>query len=1200
MEKEKEVLLEIKEWYDKRLLSAMVGAGFSKNVSDSFLSWGELLHDMIGELYSIDIKRNYEIFLHQNMKKGNSHKLEREVRDEYIKEISQNEDYLEIVSNYIKKKGFRESVEVYIEDKIPSATLEKNTIVLRIGDKIVDKVPERNFSAHKELLKAEKLQNLYTTNYENLLEFTADLLKKESVPELPEVVKNGRDLSNRLRSRNIIKIHGSLRENPDSFMDFDGDNKLCYIIAKEDYDTYKEKHEAFTSLMRIAMLQGKFLLLGFSGSDANYKGWVSWMSDILEQKNDDIKIYIIDVSGKEPSSDLQLYYKNHHTKLVNLFTKDNLKILNYSEKEISLLLDKIQKKEIKSEDKRIVLTSFLEYLREETRTIVEQSQKPGGNYDRDNNEAKNNEEKSQELDGNYDTATKSINKETSEIGGKATLSEVLPNAYAYRKLWHEAYRQTSNKEDASETLKKIVDAKAANKFPKLIYNQDSVIDNITRKTTISKTDANILALAIEECGLNPHYYSEVIRDREELEKIPLWSLLKNKEDTFNGADTEIEEKDDNDIYENIQRHLFHLDFKKANCKVKLWRPNGIFIIAKAMRIATIKDQRDNALKLLAHYIKEEDIPTFQLYAMQIANYISNMWPVPYNTNEFYQYGIDGIGDNLDYMVQELRGKIEAPKTRGWIGSTMNFGGSHPEYEKSLRILRYISDTGLYLNFSFTYFFDKASWYQVFKNLYKEFPYPCFFYSIQYNDNSLLTRIGQDFAYSQKLSEFNTNILVRAIKAYGDINTPEIFFSGILNVTGPIYIAVDENIWFDVFNRNIFKKLISNFDRYDQSDPLIKNIGFALVSLKNQHNIEYILKELLIHYCENHVLADSFIIEHLHIKYIKKNISHSALTLLDSIIHQYPKIDVAPLIYYMETTGIITKELKDTFIRLFIESKKDDLRKEQKSSVYLCLLTKDNPTALNKAKELLLENDVWHCGALANQKGWTIPNYIRFNKLSNKIEWTDDEFNHISNNLRTNINKYKPTHLNLHNESFMRKVQVEYLSDVVKFIDGLNAKRKSTLKDIRERVEDLLKERISYKTLIEGMLSKQSADADYAMDNVTQGIIAQGLCQYLDEFNFILDRAIMGDSQIINVILKTIRIVVERKPEDIKKYNFCSKLYTILSIYKDNWNTYQEFKPVWSFNHLNVIAEFLKKNGFDNNESIKYWLTDSFVMKFVRL
>lgn len=44
--------------------------------------------------------------------------------------------------------------------------------------------------------------------------------------------------------------------------------------------------------MRIAMLQGVFCLVGFSGTDPNYLAWVRWMSDILDVEDDDKNLSI--------------------------------------------------------------------------------------------------------------------------------------------------------------------------------------------------------------------------------------------------------------------------------------------------------------------------------------------------------------------------------------------------------------------------------------------------------------------------------------------------------------------------------------------------------------------------------------------------------------------------------------------------------------------------------------------------------------------------------------------------------------------------------------------------------------------------------------------------------------------------------------------------------------------------------------------
>ncbi len=1182
MEKvEKEILMELKECYENELVSALVGAGFSKNVSNLFLSWGELLHDMVEELFEIDITKHYDNYCHQFHCDSLDKDIEKRVRDEYISKICKHEDFLALTSQYIQKRGFRESIEAYIESRIPYATFnEKGKIVLKIGDENKEEVPEPNFSAHKELLSLSKLQNIYTTNYENLIEFTIEIMGSK-VENAPNIVKSGRDLSDNIRNRNIIKIHGNLRTNQEEKINFDGDNKLQYIISKEDYETYKEKHEAFSSLMRIAMLQGKFMLLGFSGTDANYKGWVTWMSDVLEGEDGNVtKIYIIDVSGKDVPLDLRLYYNNHHTKVINLITLERLRAIGFEDKDISSIIEKQRKETLDNDTKRTILTNFLKFLK--------LGDSEGNEFINGDSQISPDEKESQE--------GKSV-----DVSTLSTFSLVRKELYEYRKLWQEALSKINDNSATASIVEKIKKAKPANRFPKIIYNQNYIIDGIVRKTKIDINDAFLLSLAIDECGLNPHYYSKLIKDYEELNKSPLWNLLKVKEETFNGRTTKLSGTDDEFIYENIQRSLFHLDFKEADDLIQHWLPCGYFIALKSMRLASQYSKQDEAFELLGEYIKKGNYPVLQLYAIQIANFISNKYPRPYDTEDFYQYGIDGIGDMLSFMIQQLRDKLAIPRTRGWIGSTMNFGESHPKYEKSLRILRFISDCGVYLNYGITNFMDKASWYLVFQNLYDEFPYPCFFYSIQYNDNSLLTRIGQDFAYSPKLSKFNKDILVKAIQAYGDCNTPQMFYTGLLIVIAPIYIAVDESLWFEVFKECIFNKLIKNFEKLDISDSLVKNVKHALVSLKKHDNIVYVLVELLTHYRENHVLADSFIRDNLQIRYIKNCVPCKVWSTLKELIDNYPETDITELFFFMEENEVMKQELKNLFCNKVIEVGTEKLPQDRSSSFYLCLLTKNNSKALRIAKKLLLKHDVWHCGIMTDGKGWSTPNYIRLNVFQDKIEWTDEEFNCIKDNLETNINKYKEKYKNTHEMTFIRNVQVEYLSDVLRFIDGLNIEsRKQALMDVRVRTEELLNERVSYKTLIEGMLSEQSMDADYAMDNVIHGIKAKGLGEYLDEFNFMLDRAIMGDGLIINSVLYKIRIVVEEYSEEIISTNLCSKLYTLVSLYKERWSTYREFRPVWSFNHLYIIADFLRKNGYKDSDAVVYWLNDSFVQTFIRV
>lgn len=1179
MEKrEQDILEEIRNCYNKGLLSALVGAGFSKNVSDSFLGWGELLHDMIGELYETDIKRNYDNYLHQSYGVITDPKTKETLKEEYISEICKNEDYLELVSKYIQKKGIRESLEIYIESRIPYVAFnEEGKITLKIGNKEKEQISDTKFSAHKELLLLNKLQNIYTTNYENLIEFTINLLGL-GIKDSPKIVLSGRDLSDNIRNRNIIKIHGNLRQELRGKIYFDGDNKLQYIIAKEDYETYKKKHEAFTSLMRIAMLQGKFMLLGFSGTDANYKGWVTWMSDVLEGEGDDVtKIYIIDVSGKETPLDLQLYYDNHHTKVINLINEERLSIIGFEKKDSIAILQLQKDKKLDNDTKRVILTKFFVFL---GTGVPENENFINGDSSADPDKEKEGEVKSVD--------TQSV----------LTFKNAIPDSYDYKKLWHEALSRINDNNVINDIAARIKDSKPQNRFPKVIYNQDSIIDSIVRKSTINSVDAFLISLAIDECGLNPHYYSRLIKDYDELCKLPLWNLLKFKEETFNGKDSKLPGTDDEIIYENIQRNLFHLNFKKANGIIKRWKPDGYFIVLKAMRLASQDNQSDKAFKLLSDYIEKENNPSSKMYAMQIANYISNRYPWPYDTELLYQYGVDGIGDMLSFMIQQLRGKVEAPKSRGWIGSTMKFGGSHPEYERSLRTLRFISDCGIYLNYGASCFFDKANWYLVFQNLYEEFPYPCFFYSIQYRDKNVLTRIGQDFAYSTKLCSFNEDILVKSLNAIDDSNTPQCFHEGLLYTICPIYMAVDEDVWYQLFRVHIFNSFVEQISNYDANSLLVRNIEHALLALRKPDNINNVFLELLAHYRDNSRLVYSLICCHLHLKFVKDNVPERLIIILEDLVSDYPQTDIIDLLAYLKNEGVLPEKVKEKFACKLVSIQIESISKAA-TALNLCLLVKDEQNALTIAKKLLFKHDIWHCGVMENGLGWTTPSYIRLNVIKNQIVWTEDEFRLIKDNLISNIEEFEKLPKSLYDDGFMHNIQINYLSDVLSYIDNLDVKQKNSLDTIYKKVEVLLNEKLNIKNLIDGMLADQSADVDYCMRNVIKGIDAKGMSAFIDEFNFILDYVVMSESNMVNRALKYIRLVVNSHSDELIENQLCSKIHLIISLYKNRWESKKDFCPVWSFNHLHSIALFLHGNGYRDSESVNYWLNDSFVTKFIR-
>ena len=115
---------------------------------------------------------------------------------------------------------------------------------------------------HKRLLKLH-WSDIFTTNYDTLLEQTVDMIYRENNYE---IIYSQNDLPGSIKPR-IIKLHGSIPQ------------VKPYIISDEDYRTYPDKYSALVNTVQQAMLETRLCLLGFSGDDPNFQSWLGWLRD---------------------------------------------------------------------------------------------------------------------------------------------------------------------------------------------------------------------------------------------------------------------------------------------------------------------------------------------------------------------------------------------------------------------------------------------------------------------------------------------------------------------------------------------------------------------------------------------------------------------------------------------------------------------------------------------------------------------------------------------------------------------------------------------------------------------------------------------------------------------------------------------------------------------------------------------------------
>ncbi len=183
------LLMDIKHYVEDGEMSFLIGAGFSRNVNKkAYPLWGELLKDVIWELFG----------------SGNRARQEKRVREKAEKDYG----YLSIASMMVKKAGFHEAIDTYIESKTPFLkTVEGKACLFLNGGKMAHTV---NPTCHN-LLKNLDIHNIYTFNYDNALEyFLGDDARKELEKEIVKQEKELASLNEEIH--NLKEKEGKLQE----------------------------------------------------------------------------------------------------------------------------------------------------------------------------------------------------------------------------------------------------------------------------------------------------------------------------------------------------------------------------------------------------------------------------------------------------------------------------------------------------------------------------------------------------------------------------------------------------------------------------------------------------------------------------------------------------------------------------------------------------------------------------------------------------------------------------------------------------------------------------------------------------------------------------------------------------------------------------------------------------------------------------
>ena len=888
---------------DKKI-SFIIGAGFSKNMSRYFISWEELLKPITSEMYNIKAEDDYSL-------------------KQKINEIG----YLGIASEYVRRKGYHEAIDVYIEEHTPvirevkGADPSEATYEVFLNGKKID---DADTTCHRLLMNLG-IRHIYTFNYDNCLDILGNTHHSEKnlkeiwnlernfevlksiykeyklfIGEIPQNVISNENtdiafgnaenfsekhsqiiseykaksrlmdtLSSELHKfndnlnkmdrfinslqvqiyslqrernrhyqliasshmlsltddkRNIYKLHGTLREPNTRDYGFDGDCHCQYIITSEDYTEYPQKHEPFVNYMKIALLKGAFCIVGFSCDDPNFISWISWVKDVVD-KNPEIKrelrqkesarfFYIH--SGTTPlTPDKKLLLRNHYIEFVDLSSVYPTQ-KEHKEQIMEFLTEITPSTNLFPRIKRAWnnINKALSYDSKEKKELCEMAD-----------------------DINYIYSVQNINR--------------IPTQYS---LDH--------------------------------FNREHTLIKLFKYKTIdSELEMKIVYSALnEEKLLLSHYFKwkEITdllnRDCGDLQNKLI--QLHCKELVLENKQAELLSFANIDKYLIVWNKLLNLDFKGAKKEIEVWNASIKEPLEKLKKIqieAIFYDVNNKKLLELIHPDNYNSAHDY-LNALALIPRINRCMVFDNNGGmrnslDFYEevmrlknecnylYSFEEI---IDKLVESIVKKVKSPNSANRI---YTFGKDETTYKEALKVLSILFDLCVPLYIRGMILFAKHKWELVFNILYEDYPYPCLFYSLQYNDRELTREISEKILYSNKLYEKLPSIVKSMFAALQQEECPPQFKESIMNSLPILLRGVDASLWsedFKLFYNNLhnnqsIKRRYNDLNYSHESFYKLVSVGLSLITDK-RFRLDVILgmlrkREEIGHY-ENFIIIEA--------------------------------------------------------------------------------------------------------------------------------------------------------------------------------------------------------------------------------------------------------------------------------------------------------------------------------------------------------
>lgn len=939
------------------------------------------------------------------------------------------------------------------------------------------------------------------------------------------------------RNKNIIKLHGDLREET-GFFGFDNDIRNHYVISKEDYDLYPKQHEAFTQLMRISLLQESYCLIGFSGEDPNFLGWISWVRDVIEKGSgnaDEVKLFLVDVGPPKDEADRSLLFTNHRIRKIYLNEK---KVIDFLEKETGLKLD------FDIDKRKALLQLFLNYL---------------------------------SID-DFETPKIFLEKH-------------------YKKQFHDAWGKIIINNDSKKlptSFDKNLDLLIENRkhftlielnFPGIhylksfIYKFFKYIDLAKNKPNLQKKIIKVCFIAFDILQLYPQqiWESEQLEVFEKLlsnkDEKNQYQILKQKLGILNGEKINeiksieiVSDLNDEIISNKILSYLFDFDFKSAKNEVEKWIPKtGLFILRKVgfLSYFSPKDAL-NYLDSKKGVIEKSSFELLTYYFQYSILLDSNSFNESINKKrELYRKlekkGFIGIYTHFKELSEQFKVKSEKITPYGDgrfnLSNSFEFSNDIADSGKSFQYLHLCIHFGLPLQLSGNIIQSPEIWYKILKLNFENYPLPYLFYSLNYTDEKIIRRIGQDYAYSEITFPFVKNNLEVLLKTYLNKETPYSFKKSILLLTSEWLITVEPKKWLTIFTTIIdeitFFKEALNEKRQEE----FLFLKMVLPLLEDRKIISRIIEICLELYTNKNTSVELLF-------YLFKNKSSSArkvkttIKIKKLIEEKIRLVPEDPIIWFVlgNLNEILTKKEIIAIEQIFPTIAFEKIENTRIWKI-IYFFIKDNPKLVDiYKKELLQSKTIFKSGFNLDEKGKiksfrSGEHFTSIRHLSEDSIWNQDELKLLFERLIDEINLIKDWNKK------DRETKFDFIyEEMIDFLDfeKLRLVSSNEFESTYEFVNsELIKER-GYKTIKDGFLSKDKNVVLKSLAEFSLKLYDKKLKNdELKNLTLLLNRLLFDNNFYIEEVLNY--IAVWTKEEKIKIYfdNFNDLIFLILEKYINN-------------------------------------------------